>query len=260
YEFTSQPGVVLRLHLLRRDGGEKTKETYLSVSDAKGWHDWVEGLRPHFSSELRDEPASSGAKEAPSYSALLETTNAQLVAFAPRGIGRSAWDGSPKKQAQIRRRFMLLGQTLESMQVWDIRRAMQALRSLPDAQGIPVTIVGSGESAAMALYASLFEPPVDRLVFTKLPRSHRDGPNFLNILRFLDMPQAVALAAERSPLVLFSRDSADLHLVPARSVAQFGVPQPPEWEYPIAVAKSLDWKPEQLQFQFDEIKPPADKK
>jgi dienelactone hydrolase len=246
YEFTSQPGVVLRLHLLRRDG-EKVKETYFSVSDAKDWHDWLEDLRSNFSGESSKDPGTTDAKTGiicsvlPDIicSVLPDSTNTQVVNFAPRGVGDSAWNASPKKQTQIRRRFMLLGQTLEGMQVWDIRRAMQALRSLPDQQGIPLTVVGSGESAAMALYASLFEP-VDRLEFSELSTSHRDGPNFLNILRFLDMPQAVVLAAERSPLTLTGKSEG--------------------WEYPLAVAASLGWKPEQLQFQSGEPKPPAHKK
>ena len=51
-----------------------------------------------------------------------------LAFVAPRGIGRTAWNADPAKQTQIRRRFMLLGQTLDGMRVWDVRRALQALR------------------------------------------------------------------------------------------------------------------------------------
>ena len=55
----------------------------------------------------------------------------------PRGIGPAAWTGDEKKQTQIRRRFMLLGQTLDGMRVWDIRRTIQALGQIDETRGIP---------------------------------------------------------------------------------------------------------------------------
>jgi hypothetical protein len=65
-----------------------------------------------------------------------------------------------------------------------------------------------GETAAIALYAGLFEPSVDRFELSNLPTSHRDGPAFLNVLRVLDMPQAVALAFPRQ-VTLIKTDEKD---------------------------------------------------
>jgi hypothetical protein len=56
--------------------------------------------------------------------------------------------------------------------------------------------------AANVLYASLFIPNVERLELDMLPSSHREGPIYLNVLKHLDLPQAVALAAERSEVFL----------------------------------------------------------
>ena len=50
-----------------------------------------------------------------------------LAWFAPRGVGLTAWTGDEKRQTKIRRRFQLLGQTLDGMRVWDIRRAIQTI-------------------------------------------------------------------------------------------------------------------------------------
>jgi dienelactone hydrolase len=145
---------------------------------------------------------------------------------APRCVGPFALSGSEAKMTQIHRRFYLLGQTLEGMQVWDVRRAIQAVRvGLPDAsiaKDAPIEIQASGRMAGVALYASLFEPPVAKLTLTDLPPTHRDGPYFLNVSRILEMPQAVALAAERGPVVLRNASEAD-------------------WEYPLTVAKKLGW-------------------
>ena len=57
--------------------------------------------------------------------------------------------------------------------------------------------------AANLLYASLYVPGVTRLDLHDLPRSHREGPAYLNVLRVLDLPQAVALASERTRVVLY---------------------------------------------------------
>jgi hypothetical protein len=117
---------------------------------------------------------------------------------------------------------MLLGTSLDAMQVWDVRRAAQALRSLGSFQGVPVWLQGERQMAGNVLYASLFEPDIKRLDLWHLPKSHQQGPYYLNVLRYLDTPQALAMAAERSQVRIY-QDAAD------------------GWEYPAAVAKSLGW-------------------
>jgi hypothetical protein len=70
--------------------------------------------------------------------------------------------------------------------------------------------------AVLAAYASLFEPPVARLDLHEVPASHdRPGtpdtavaPPLLNVLRTLDVPQAMALAADRTRVVLTDCEEA----------------------------------------------------
>ena len=64
----------------------------------------------------------------------------------------------------------------------------------------------NGQMGANLLYASLHIPAVTRLDLHDLPRSHREGPAYLNVLRVLDLPQAVALASERTRVVLYQPD------------------------------------------------------
>jgi len=107
---------------------------------------------------------------------------------APRGVGRTAW---PKaKDTSIRRRFYLLGQTLDGHRVLEVRRAIRGL-ARPD--GPPVSVTGRGDEAALALWAAVFERDVAKVVLVDPPATVRDGPGFLNLGRILDMPQAVAL-------------------------------------------------------------------
>jgi dienelactone hydrolase len=118
--------------------------------------------------------------------------------FAPRGLGGDAWTGDAKKQTQIRRRFMLLGQTLDSMRVWDIRQAIRGLRAkYPSAE---LRVEGHGTQAVNLLYASLFEAGIAGMTLSELPASHQEGPDYLNVLRVMDIPVALKIAEGRFPV------------------------------------------------------------
>src|SRR5205814_8256126 len=115
----------------------------------------------------------------------LANEHAALAYFAPRGAGLNAWSGDEKAMTKTRRRFMLLGRTLDGMRVWDIRRAVQALSSIQASGEIPITLQGRGDMAGVALYASLYENAVKHLDLFMLPKSHAEGPELLNVLRIL---------------------------------------------------------------------------
>jgi len=119
-------------------------------------------------------------------------TDIARATFMPRGDERT----------QTRRRFMLLGQTLDGMRVWDIRRAVQALRSVPEYHDCRIRLEANGDLGVDALYASLFEDGITGLDLRRIPSSHRDGPDYLNVLKIMDLPQAVVMAAERSAVRL----------------------------------------------------------
>ncbi len=128
------------------------------------------------------------------------------VLVAARGIGPAGWKADERKRTQIRRRFMLLGQTLDGMRAWDVRRGIQAIRELAETKSLPLVLEANGAMGGIALYASLFEPDIAALHLVDCPTTHREGPIFLNVRRFLDMPQALAMAAERSELILGRTD------------------------------------------------------
>ncbi len=101
-----------------------------------------------------------------------------------------------KKEIQLRRRFMLLGMTADSQRVLEIAQVVEALRQRPEFAHVPVRLHARGGMAVNALFASLFAP-VNELVLAELPLSQQDGPDYLNVLRVLDVPQAVLMAGER---------------------------------------------------------------
>ncbi len=177
YSFESEPGIVLQLQLAT--SGTSAKRVTLTVADKSP----------------------------------VELTPTDLVAAAvvyPRGVGPTRWaEPGSVTETQIRRRFPLIGQTLEGGRVWDVRRAVQVLSVV--SKGKAVTLSGDGTAAGIALYASLFEPDVTTVALVRPPTTFRDptSPAFLGAAKILDHPHAVAMAATEKSVNLTLSDRAD---------------------------------------------------
>jgi len=223
-DFTSQEPFALRLYIAQPANSNKKPDLIvLNVLDEAGWSDFLATMQVGFKDELQEsslpEPDAEGFAD---LKKMFGAFNWAMAYVAPRGVGRTAWDPDERKQTQHRRRFYLLGQSLNGMQTFDVRRAIQTIQTREEYSHVPLWLQSEGPMAGITLYASLFEDNITRLDLHNLPTSHRQGPFYLNVRRFLDMPQAVALAAERSQVVLYHAD-AD------------------EWSYPVDVAKKLEW-------------------
>jgi dienelactone hydrolase len=127
------------------------------------------------------------------------------IVFAPRGWGQDRWPEA--ELTHLLRSFVLVGTTADACRIWDARRAIQAVRNKLAADA-PLTVVGEGAAAGIALYATIFEPSVAALRLVSPPTSHRDGPNLIKVLQLFDLPQALALAFPR-PVTMIAARPAD---------------------------------------------------
>lgn len=226
YEYQSQPHVRLPLYVLSSAEEQEPAEVTLRVVDEAEWQIILKAVRGAFEEQLGnerlDETVEEGFLDFEDIAAGLSGGKPAVAVVPPRGIGPTQWDQTEREHTHIERRFMLLGQTADTMRVWDVRRALQTVRSIEAYSDASLQIVGNGPMAGVALYASLFEPNVAQLQIGSLPMSHREGPYFFNVQRVLDMPQAVAMAAERSKVMLRTK-------------------APEAWQYAVEVAKNLGW-------------------
>ncbi len=197
----------------------------------EGWSQWREKTLTTLREKTFAAPLSSGASE------LLRDivsirfqneTNANgsrllVMKVENRTDGRVTSNPleTPKKSVQLRRRFMLLGGTLDSIRVAQLAYSIREARRTNKAGQGTIRLEAEGDMAVNALYASLLAP-VDELVLTGLPNSHMSGPDYLNVLRLLDIPQAVALASERTRIEIRGGQEAD-------------------WKYPLQVARNFGW-------------------
>ncbi len=97
----------------------------------------------------------------------------------------------------MRRQAMVAGTTLESMQVYEILRALELLRSLPGVDPAAIAVLGKGEDGVNGLYAALLDGRVTRVVLQSPPASHVHGPHYLGVLRYTDIPETAALLSGR---------------------------------------------------------------
>jgi dienelactone hydrolase len=184
-----QPGLQLPLYVLQADTNSRPQRILLILQEAEsGAHRTADNLW------LGDKVTELS----PSLRAELEQGKTALAFFAPRGVEPAPGASDAKTAARVRRRYMLLGQTLDSMRVWDIRCAVRALAALPDCSGAPLGVRASGTMGVNAAYAALFEPRLQSLELSGLPSSHQQGPDYLNVLRVWDIPQLLQLLGDRA--------------------------------------------------------------
>ncbi|MFO1489171.1 MAG: alpha/beta hydrolase family protein [Verrucomicrobiota bacterium] len=196
WEFVSQADVPLRFYLVDRASDPQPERVHLEVLGKDSSVMWLHDLRAGFGVPLAEEPGDTSGianivSPLVSLKARVESSGAALAWFAPRGVGMTAFSGDEKAQTKIRRRFMLLGQTLDGMRVWDIRRAVQAVHFVRADDKGKIELAANGIMAVNALYAGLFEPNVRQLELVALPKSHVDGPDYLGVLKVCDIPQVI---------------------------------------------------------------------
>ncbi|MEZ5392698.1 MAG: hypothetical protein R2724_07405 [Bryobacterales bacterium] len=116
-----------------------------------------------------------------------------VMIVRPRGVGEVPW---PKKvRKDMDRNAMHLGRTVDSMRLWDVLQAVDVLREKTG--GAEVAVAGIGQAAAIGLYAGVLDEQVAQVILFDPPSTHVDGPTFLNVLRYTDLPEAAALMAPR---------------------------------------------------------------
>jgi dienelactone hydrolase len=170
-DFDSQETIRLSVYLMYRSGLKNPKRIELKVLNGEN--------------NLQQGPA--------------ENSDVLYVAFAPRGVGRTALSDDKSHRIQTRRRFMLLGQTLAGMQVWDVRRCVQVLREL--GYDCPITLSGEGNAASLISLAALYEK-IETVSVKNYPKNDKVQPDYLNISRIVTPAQVLDLVRLRAKLII----------------------------------------------------------
>ncbi|MEZ5401316.1 MAG: acetylxylan esterase [Bryobacteraceae bacterium] len=173
YSIAGGDGVEIRM-LVRRPAAEKTGVPGLLYVASDG-----------------EDPRAIEAMLRP-----VNARNASVRAVVyPRGVGEIPWDKSFWKDTL--RNAMHTGLTVDTMRLWDVQLAIEALRVEKQLDAARIMTMGEGVSGALALYAAILDPAIAQATLIDPPESHTKGPVFLNVLRHTDLPEAAALLSPR---------------------------------------------------------------
>jgi dienelactone hydrolase len=132
--------------------------------------------------------------------------DALKYAIMPRGADKTQWtEKSPPNY--VERSHLLLGRTTDTGRLRDVISSLHSFKKVKD-KGFKVKIGGRGRAGVLAAYAALLVDGVDEVIIVDPPKSHRDGPTFLNVLRVLDIPDALGMLAPRRLTLINARDPA----------------------------------------------------
>ncbi len=164
--------------------------------DDDNWDEWSKLLSLSFPDAKLGVETSRESLNSKKVDELFKESD-EIALIAMRGAGPARFSGGKFEQTHIRRRYYLLGQTLETLQTLDLTQALQALN--PDLQNgdRPIQASAGGSTAVMLAYASIYAPKGFTLSLDRPPFSHRDGPAYLSIMRDLDIPATILMASER---------------------------------------------------------------
>jgi dienelactone hydrolase len=135
------------------------------------------------------------------------TNGTRVQLLASRGIDHGKQWTIKSPPNYVERAHALLGRTVETGRAWDVAAAVRMLDA--ETQGkIGWTVIGRGTTGIIAAYAALFEPSITEVILIDPPTSHKDGPHFLNVLRVLDIPDALGMLAPRKLTIIGGKDKA----------------------------------------------------
>jgi dienelactone hydrolase len=171
-EMVTEPGIFVSVRLRDR-AGEGTRRVVLVVSLDDG--DALDDPRPEASRHDGDA----------------------VYRLQPRGVGPTRWDRKDPPNS-VARSHALLGRTFALGQVHDVAAVSRALRKR-HGDDVPVSVAGRGGAGLLAAYAALLEPDIDEVSLIDPPATHMDpsAPALLNVLRVLDVPEALGLLAPK---------------------------------------------------------------
>ena len=206
--FETEPGLRIRADILRLAGKDEKPARVLVVVSREG-----ETGGPKWSDRARTMP---------------------VVKVYPRGMGGENW--SPRFTWYVRRSSIMIGRSLGTMRVYDVRRGTALALETTGARS--AVLYGRGEGAMLALAAAVMERdlPIERVLLDSPPDSLLAEPILLNAARFTDASELLSMAVPRG-LVFMGK--SPLGYARARRVAEW-LERPGKVTRAAGIAEAMD--------------------
>ena len=189
YRLKTDESTFLPVFRVKASSGSN-KKVRIIVLDENNWPKWNPVLG-HFFSDLPF--FEKGAEQAKGQLSIKKDED--LFFISVRGVGPAAFSGDRMSVSQLKRRFYLIGQTLEQMQTWDLVQGVRAIQS--STKGQKISLNASGQFANMLVYSSLYFDFQTKLDLEQPELDHHQGPTYPNILKYMNVPASFLMAAEK---------------------------------------------------------------
>ncbi|MDB5348289.1 MAG: Prolyl oligopeptidase family protein [Schlesneria sp.] len=128
-----------------------------------------------------------------------------VVIVSPRGSGQTTKWTATNPPNYVARASALLGRTVDIGRIWDIQSVARMLHEV-EGNELTIGVAGRGQAGILGAYAALNETSIAEVIAVDPPASHREGPILLNVLKVLDIPDALGLLAPRHLTLLNAKD------------------------------------------------------
>jgi cephalosporin-C deacetylase-like acetyl esterase len=129
-----------------------------------------------------------------------------VTVLSPRGSSETTKWTDKNPPNYVLRAHALVGRTVDAGRVWDVQAVSRMLHEV-DGNELTIAVAGRGAAGILGAYAALNETSIAEVVAVDPPTSHREGPYLLNVLRILDIPDALGLLAPRHLTLINAKEA-----------------------------------------------------
>ena len=220
YKFLNYKSKQLTLYILQSSRPKKSSLIVLNPLTEEGLTDFLSILRPAFEKYLKKYPLPKpNMKSFAQHQRMFSKFDWAMAYLIPSGLKINNSISDKNINNDTTQKFQM---KYDKFVIGDIRRAIQTLRNETDFENIPLWIQAEKNMAVLSLYASIFEPNINRLDLYNLGLSKESGILFRNKTKDLNISNALSISIKNTNIILYE-DAGN------------------QWKYANAVARKLGW-------------------
>lgn len=220
YNFLNYKSKQLTLYILQSSRPKKSSLIVLNPLTEEGLTDFLSILRPAFEKYLKKYPLPKpNMKSLAQHQRMFSKFDWAMAYLIPSGLKINNSISDRNINNDTTKKFQM---EYDKFVIGDIRRAIQTLRNESDFENIPLWIQAEKNMAVLSLYASIFEPNINRLDLYNLGLSKEYETFFKNKTKHLNILNALSISIKNTNIILYENAGN-------------------QWKYANAVASKLGW-------------------
>ena len=221
YKFLNYKSKQLTLYILQSSRPKKSSLIVLNPLTEEGLTDFLSILRPAFEKYLKKYPLPKpNMKSLAQHQRMFSKFDWAMAYLIPSGLKINNSISDRNINNDTTKKFQM---EYDKFVIGDIRRAIQTLRNESDFENIPLWIQAEKNMAVLSLYASIFEPNINRLDLYNLGLSKEYETFFKNKTKYLNISNALSISIKNTNIILYENAGN-------------------QWKYANAVATKLGWE------------------